>query len=104
MSNRLMDGLADARVVLCLGSGGVGKTTTSAALALAFADRGERVVVLTIDPARRLADALEAGESFRIQVQNKRFTVPADAEIVIEHEIDGGAEELALELQWQAEG
>ncbi|MEM9562459.1 MAG: ArsA-related P-loop ATPase, partial [Actinomycetota bacterium] len=47
-----------SRVVLCLGSGGVGKTTTSAALALALADRGERVMVLTIDPARRLADAL----------------------------------------------
>ncbi len=47
-----------SRVVVCLGSGGVGKTTTSAALALALADRGERVMVLTIDPARRLADAL----------------------------------------------
>ncbi len=49
------------RVVLCLGSGGVGKTTTSAALALALAERGERVMVLTIDPARRLADALGLG-------------------------------------------
>lgn len=54
----LLDLLAERSVVLCLGSGGVGKTTTAAALALAFADRGERVVVLTIDPARRLADAL----------------------------------------------
>lgn len=53
-----------------------------------------------VDTLRRLADAMEAGESFRIQVQNKRFTVPADAAIVIEHEIDGGNEELALELQW----
>jgi amphi-Trp domain-containing protein len=53
-----------------------------------------------VDTLRRLADALEAGESFRIQVQNKRFTVPADAEIVIEHEVEGGNEELALELQW----
>ena len=46
------------RVTVCLGSGGVGKTTVAAALALALARRGERVVVLTIDPARRLADAL----------------------------------------------
>lgn len=50
--------LADRKVVLCLGSGGVGKTTTAAVLALALAREGERVVVLTIDPARRLADAL----------------------------------------------
>lgn len=53
-----------------------------------------------VETLRRLADALEAGESFRIQVQNKRFTVPADAAIVIEHEVDDGNEELALELQW----
>ena len=49
---------------------------------------------------RRLADAIDAGESFRIQVANQRFTVPADAALVIEHEVDGGKEELALELQW----
>ncbi len=48
----------DHRVVLCLGSGGVGKTTVAAALGVALAGRGERVVVLTIDPAHRLADAL----------------------------------------------
>ncbi|USQ79646.1 AAA family ATPase [Ornithinimicrobium faecis] len=45
-------------VVVCCGSGGVGKTTTAAALALHAAERGRRVVVLTIDPARRLAQAL----------------------------------------------
>ena len=45
-------------MVVCLGSGGVGKTTTAAALAMAFAEAGERVVVMTVDPARRLADAL----------------------------------------------
>ena len=54
----ILDVLDDKDVVLCLGSGGVGKTTTSAALAIALAERGERVVVLTIDPARRLADTL----------------------------------------------
>ena len=50
---------------------------------------------------RRLADALEQGEPFRIQVAGKRFTVPADAELVIEHEAEGGDEELALELRWK---
>ncbi len=55
-----------------------------------------------VDTLRRLADAFEAGESFRVQVQNTRFTVPADAEIVIEHEVDDGAHEFALELQWSS--
>jgi anion-transporting ArsA/GET3 family ATPase len=45
-------------IVVCCGSGGVGKTTTSAALALRAAERGRKVVVLTIDPARRLAQAM----------------------------------------------
>ena len=47
-----------ARVVVVVGPGGVGKTTASAALALAAARAGRRVLVLTADPARRLADAL----------------------------------------------
>jgi len=55
-----------------------------------------------IDTLRRLADALEAGESFRVQVQNKRFTVPPDANLVIEHEVEDGEEEFALELQWSS--
>ena len=50
--------LEGRRVVICAGSGGVGKTTTSAAIAMGLAARGARVCVVTIDPARRLADAL----------------------------------------------
>ncbi len=50
--------LSGMRVCICLGGGGVGKTTTSAALALGLAARGQRVAVITIDPARRLAAAL----------------------------------------------
>ena len=46
------------RIVVCCGAGGVGKTTTAAALALHAAERGRSVVVLTIDPARRLAQAM----------------------------------------------
>jgi anion-transporting ArsA/GET3 family ATPase len=48
----------DTRIVVCCGSGGVGKTTTAAALGLRAAERGRRVVVLTIDPARRLAQSM----------------------------------------------
>lgn len=50
------------RVVVCVGSGGVGKTTTAAALALWAAMRGRRVLCLTIDPARRLATSLGLSE------------------------------------------
>jgi anion-transporting ArsA/GET3 family ATPase len=46
------------RIVVCCGSGGVGKTTTAAALALRAAEHGRQVVVLTIDPARRLAQSM----------------------------------------------
>lgn len=57
-----MSGVADllgsARVLVCCGPGGVGKTTTAAALGLAAARAGRRVVVITVDPARRLGDAL----------------------------------------------
>ncbi len=46
------------RTIVCAGGGGVGKTTTSAALALALARRGHRTLVVTVDPARRLASAM----------------------------------------------
>jgi amphi-Trp domain-containing protein len=52
---------------------------------------------------RRLADALERGEPFRIQVQNKRFVVPQGAELIVEHEVEDGREELSLELKWKSE-
>ncbi len=48
----------DVGIVVCCGSGGVGKTTTAAALGLRAAEQGRRAVVLTIDPARRLAQSL----------------------------------------------
>jgi len=54
----LVGTLADVSVVICCGSGGVGKTTIAAALGREAARRGRSVVVVTIDPARRLADAL----------------------------------------------
>jgi len=56
--HRIESLLRQRKVLLCLGGGGVGKTTVSAALALAAALRGRKVALLTIDPARRLKDAL----------------------------------------------
>lgn len=53
--------IRQSRIVLCCGTGGVGKTTAAAAIALAAADEGRRAVVVTIDPAKRLADALGLG-------------------------------------------
>jgi anion-transporting ArsA/GET3 family ATPase len=56
-----IDALLDdpaTRIIVCCGSGGVGKTTTAAALGLRAAERGRKVVVLTIDPARRLAQSM----------------------------------------------
>ncbi len=56
-----VDALLDDRrrgIIVCCGAGGVGKTTTSASLALRAAERGRKVVVLTIDPARRLAQSM----------------------------------------------
>src|SRR5579872_2988112 len=64
--------LAGKRVLVCVGAGGVGKTTSSAALALGLALRGRKVAVVTIDPARRLASALGlrelSGDPHRIDI------------------------------------
>ncbi len=68
--------LASRRVILVVGSGGVGKTTTTAALGLAAASRGARVLCLTIDPARRLANSLglKAMSTEAQTVDPQRFT------------------------------
>lgn len=52
---------------------------------------------------RRLADALEGGHSFRIQIAGERFRVPKRAEISVEHERSDGEEEVAFELRWSAD-
>jgi anion-transporting ArsA/GET3 family ATPase len=74
-------------VVICAGSGGVGKTTTSAAIAAGMAARGSRVAVLTIDPARRLAEALGLPDA-----GNEECRVPPER--LERAGLDGGAGEL----------
>lgn len=64
----LMSVIAQHRVVVCVGSGGVGKTTTSAAISVAAVEAGRRVLCLTIDPAKRLANSLGL-ERFEAQEQ-----------------------------------
>jgi anion-transporting ArsA/GET3 family ATPase len=54
------------KVIVCCGAGGVGKTTTAAAIGVASAVHGRRVLVLTIDPARRLAEAMGIPEAARV--------------------------------------
>ena len=58
MDHGIAEILDGRQVAICAGSGGVGKTTTSAAIAAGMAARGKKVIVLTIDPAKRLADSL----------------------------------------------
>ncbi len=65
-----------SHVVVVAGSGGVGKTTTSAAIAVRAAIQGRRVAVVTIDPAKRLADALGIGDGQRIG--NDAVSIPLD--------------------------
>jgi anion-transporting ArsA/GET3 family ATPase len=57
--------VAEKKVIVCCGAGGVGKTTTAAAIGLAGARLGRRVLVLTIDPAKRLAQAMGLSQHMR---------------------------------------
>ncbi|MEP7053331.1 MAG: ArsA-related P-loop ATPase [Pseudomonadota bacterium] len=60
-ADSLLPLLQGKRIVVCAGAGGVGKTTVAASIALGFASRGQRVLCITIDPAKRLADSLGLG-------------------------------------------
>src|SRR4051812_47948302 len=102
------------RIIVCCGSGGVGKTTTAAALALRAAEQhGRRTVVLTIDPARRLAQALglteldntprevagaTSGELFAMMLDMKRTF----DEVVEAHTDAKRAEEIYINPFYQA--
>lgn len=56
-----------------------------------------------VDKLRRLADALESGRAFRIQVAGERIRVPTRAEFSVEHERDDEAEEVEFQLKWQVQ-
>lgn len=66
------DTLLDSRIIVCTGSGGVGKTTVSAAIALQAAAAGRKTIVVTIDPAKRLANSL----GLKL-ISNKATLIPA---------------------------
>ncbi|MFI9051681.1 ArsA family ATPase [Streptomyces sp. NPDC053427] len=79
-----VDALLDdprTRIVVCCGSGGVGKTTTAAALGVRAAERGRKVVVLTIDPARRLAQSMGISELDNVPRQVKGVDEAAGGEL-----------------------
>ena len=76
---------------MCLGAGGVGKTTTSAALGFGLAARGEKVAVVTIDPARRLAAALGLSE---LSGEPRRI----DPKLLAKQGVDGQGELWAMAL------
>jgi anion-transporting ArsA/GET3 family ATPase len=84
----LLDG---KRICICAGSGGVGKTTTSAAIAMGMAASGRKVAVLTIDPAKRLANSLGLRE-----LGNEECLVPAER--FAEHGIEMKGELWAMML------
>ena len=89
--------LARKEVCICAGSGGVGKTTTAAAIGLGMAARGKKVAVLTIDPARRLANALglpELGNEARrveVDVSGELWAMMLDAKRTFDELIEARA-------------
>jgi anion-transporting ArsA/GET3 family ATPase len=74
----MLELLEGRRIVVCAGSGGVGKTTTAAAIAMGMAERGLKVAVVTIDPAKRLADSLGLEE---LGNEPKLVDLPLDGEL-----------------------
>jgi anion-transporting ArsA/GET3 family ATPase len=66
---RISELIRNRRIIVCCGAGGVGKTTTAAAMSIAAARAGRRVLVLTIDPSRRLAETLGVSRNPRDPVR-----------------------------------
>jgi len=88
MADSLRPLLSGKQIVVCVGAGGVGKTTVAAAIALGFAREGQRVLCITIDPAKRLADSLGIGamSTEEQRVSPELFTnagLPAAGELTV---------------------
>ncbi|MGH0038118.1 MAG: ArsA family ATPase [Myxococcota bacterium] len=86
--------LEQRRIVVCVGTGGVGKTTVAAALAAEGARRGRRTLVLTIDPARRLADALGVAE-----IGNEPVALSAESQRALGVPETGALEAVMLDMK-----
>lgn len=89
--NALHDIVMSQRTLVCVGSGGVGKTTTSAVIALHAAIHGRKVMVLTIDPAKRLANSLGLPT-----IDYKETRIPLES--LLEREVEPGGELWAMML------
>ncbi len=88
MPTPLEEIIATRRVVITVGAGGVGKTTSAAALGVAAARRGRRVLCLTIDPAHRLAESLGISEmsTEAVEIDKARFAaanIPIDGSLTV---------------------
>jgi len=88
------ESLEVGRIVVCVGCGGVGKTTVAAALALEAARRHRTVAVITIDPARRLADALGLD-----RLGNEPQEIPRDQLTALGVPADGGMFAMMLDMK-----
>jgi len=85
----LADLLKQRKVLICVGSGGVGKTTLSSSLGVLAARRGMKVLVMTIDPSLRLREALglEKTTSDIVKVPNQNYSGRLDASLLVSEEI-----------------
>lgn len=79
--NEFVDLIDERSVMVCCGAGGVGKTTLSAAVGLAAAQRGRRVVVVTVDPAKRLGEALGLADGLGPDPERLDLSIEGDGEL-----------------------
>ena len=82
---RMMQMCTNAKIIVCCGTGGVGKTSTAAAIAMMCARNGRKAVVVTIDPARRLADAIGIDESVGNEPHRVELNAPGEMWVTMLH-------------------
>jgi anion-transporting ArsA/GET3 family ATPase len=74
--------LSKAKVIICVGSGGVGKTTVASAIAFSAAQQGRKVLVLTVDPAKRLKSTMGLESDSESQISHPSFTGELTAAVI----------------------